>query len=60
METLEKVIKMKPLSSTKSMDKGMLKRGKSNDNTRVGMPSRLRGVEDMSKLMNQEYMRDYL
>jgi len=51
---------MKPLSSTKSMDKGLFRVKKSNETARFGMPSRLRGIDDMGKIMNQEYAREYL
>jgi len=36
---------------------------KSNDNREFGKPSRFKVIEaheDMNKLMNQEYMREYL
>jgi hypothetical protein len=54
---------MKPLSTTKSLDKVIRGRHISpSKDTRFGMPSRLKGDQDdeMSKLMKQGYMREYL
>ena len=54
---------MKPLSTTKSLDKVFRGRNISPaKDTRFGMPSRLKGAQDgdMSKLMSQGYMREYL
>ena len=57
MDTLEKVIRLKPISSTKSTSE---KRGPKSNDTRFGMPSKLREAEDMNKIMCQDYMREYL
>ena len=54
---------MKPLSTTKSLEKVFRGRHISpSKDTRFGMPSRLKGEQDddMSKLMQQGYMREYL
>jgi hypothetical protein len=54
---------MKPLSTTKSLEKVFRGRHISpSKDIRFGMPSRLKGEQDddMSKLMQQGYMREYL